>query len=218
LHNFFRFNAYLLFSAAKYIQQTVIYNMGTMQEYPPQPVTHNNHALCPWRLISNGLNIEGLCKNFQCTAYNQMVIINLGVGEFDFARIILERKNRCPICKERIHPIKYAFNQCRWWYVNHYSTHTFPLNTVKDAYELNDLNCEYTIVETMPLPENYRIQTTSKEVACPICLISVENDSGIIHLRCSHSYHRGCIIEWLQSNQSMAKTCPLCRVRIVDSL
>jgi hypothetical protein len=191
--------------------------MATVQQYTPRSFAYNDHVIRPWRLISNGLNIEGLCKNFHCEAFNQMVVINLGFGEYDFARIILERKNKCPICKDKILPIKYAFNQCQWWYVNHYSTQVYPLNTVNDTYELNDLHCEYTIVEIMALPKNHRLSTKSQEIACPICLINLENDNGIIHLRCSHSFHRICIDEWSQSNQSMAKTCPICRTRISET-
>ncbi|CAF0780638.1 unnamed protein product [Rotaria sordida] len=188
-----------------------------MNEYRRQSLKYNNHqSCCPWRLKSNGLNIEGLCKNSHCPAYDQMVIINLGFGEFDFARIILERHNQCPICKNKISPIKYALHNCRWWYVNHYSTCTFPLNTVNDTYVLNNLKCEYKIMETMPLPKNYRICKDSEEIACPICLMDIENDNERIHLPCSHTFHRSCIYGWLQSNELMAHTCPMCREHIVE--
>jgi hypothetical protein len=190
--------------------------MSTIQERHPQASTHNNHSLCPWRLIKQGLNIEGSCTNSHCSAYNQMVIINLGFGEYDFARIILQRKNQCLICKKKIHPTKYALNQCQWWYVHHYSTRTFPLNIVHDTYELNDLNCEYIVMEIMPLPLNYRRPTQSQEIICPICLINIENDNETIDLSCSHNFHRICINEWLQSNESMANTCPLCRKYIIE--
>jgi len=190
--------------------------MATAQDHRPQSFIHDSNVLRPWRLIRNGLNIEGLCTNVQCSAYHQMVIINLGFGEFDFARIILERKNKCPICKNKIHPIKYALYKCRWWYVNHYSTRVFPLNTVYDTYELNDLNCEYIIMEIMSLPKNDRIHTKSQEIICPICLSNVENDNETMHLRCSHTFHRTCIGNWLQSNESMANKCPMCRVQIAE--
>ncbi|CAF0788031.1 unnamed protein product [Rotaria sp. Silwood1] len=190
--------------------------MTTMSEDHQQSFAYNNRQSCPWRLISNGLNIEGLCENSHCPAYKQMVIINLGFGEFDFARIILERQNRCPICKTKIIPFKYALNNCRWWYVNHYSTCTFPLHTVKDTYALHNLNCEYKIMETMPLPKNYRIYKESQVIECPICLMNIEDDNERIYLPCSHTFHRRCIYEWLKSNEFMAHTCPICREHIVE--
>jgi hypothetical protein len=72
--------------------------MSTTQEHPLEISIYNKHQTYPWRLIHNGLNIEGLCTNSHCRAYNQMVIINLGFGEFDHSRIILQRSNKCPMC------------------------------------------------------------------------------------------------------------------------
>jgi len=188
---------------------------ATEKYHRPESFISDNHLLRPWRLISNGLNIEGLCTNFKCPAYKQMVVINLGFGEFDCARIILERKNKCPQCKHQIHPTKYALHNCRWWYVNHYSIDDFPLNTVDNKYELNDLHCEYIIMETMPLLKNDQINTKLQE--CAICLNTIENDNETICLRCSHTYHRNCIRKWLQSNESMVNKCPLCRDYIAQT-
>ena len=182
-------------------------------------VRHSSRLSCPWRLIRSGLNLEGLCTNSQCSAGGQMVIINLGFGEYDFARIILERNNQCPICKVKISPIKYALTKCRWWYVNHYSTRTFPLNIVDDKYELNDLKCEYVIIEIMPLLTNNKITSKSQVDSCPICLGNIDeqnSDAYAIILRCKHTFHRNCIDQWLQSNESMANKCPMCRVYIAE--
>ncbi len=191
--------------------------MATTMNYHSPTFLNDNHISSPWRLIRKGLNIEGLCENFHCSAYNQMVVINLGFGEFDFARIILERKNKCPICREKIRPTKYALNKCRWWYVNHYSTDAFPLNTVHNTYELNDLHCEYQIIEIMPLVTNSIRISKSQEIICPICLSDIKNDNEIINLHCSHTFHRICIDGWLQSNEYMANRCPMCRVHIAES-
>jgi hypothetical protein len=108
--------------------------MATAANYRPHSSIYPSRTSRPWRLKRNGLNIEGLCTNIQCDAYNQMVIINLGIGEFDFARIILERKNKCPECNGRVHPTKYALIRCQWRYVNHYSIREFPLHTIHDTY------------------------------------------------------------------------------------
>lgn len=184
--------------------------MSTLGTYRPRSIIYESNVSQPWRLIDKGLNIEGVCNNLGCLAYDQMVVINLGFGEYDFARLILERKNQCPQCKKSIHPTKYALHKCQWWFVNHYSTHTYPLNTVLDKYELRDLHCEYVIIEIMPL-KNYEKRPRTQETVCPICLNNIENDIDIMYLRCSHTFHRGCIRSWLQSNETMANKCPMCR-------
>ncbi|UJR16118.1 hypothetical protein I4U23_003030 [Adineta vaga] len=180
------------------------------------PILSDNHQLYPWRVISKGLNIEGPCINADCLAYNQMVIINIGFGEYDLSRLILQRQNRCSMCDQKIHPVQYALNQCQWWYVDHYSTCTYALHTVNDTYELNEMKCEYRIMEIMPLSTIYCRPISSPELTCPICLNTVGNDHEIIYLRCSHSFHRDCINEWLKSNRSMANTCPICREYIAE--
>jgi hypothetical protein len=192
--------------------------MATTENYRLQSSIYPSHSSYPWRLIRNGLNIEGLCTNIQCEAYNQMVVINLGIGEFDFARIMLARNNKCPKCNTRIHPTKYALIRCQWRYVNHYSVREFPLNTVLDTYELNDLHCEYKILETMPLPQNGRKYLSLPETTCPICLshMDTKNTHETSHLSCSHVFHRACIDQWLQTNEYMSKRCPMCRIYIAE--
>jgi hypothetical protein len=131
---------------------------------------------------------------------------------------MLARNNKCPKCNTRIHPTKYALIRCQWRYVNHYSVREFPLNTVLDTYELNDLHCEYKIMETMALPKNDRIRSTLSESTCSICLSNMDtsNDDETSHLGCSHMFHRTCIDQWLQSRESMANKCPMCRVYIAE--
>lgn len=183
-----------------------------------QSILLHEHSPRPWRVKRHGFNIEGLCRNNQCSAYNQRVIINLGIGEFDFARILLERKNCCPECKDRIHPTKYALIRCQWRYVQHYTIEEFPLNIVHDQYQWKDLPCEYIIIETMPLPVNNQLHSRGQE--CSICLNRMEMNyqNDLSSLRCSHTFHRTCINQWLQSKESMANCCPLCRVGIAERL
>lgn len=185
--------------------------METADNSCQQSSTNENHKLCPWRLINDGLNIEGLCKNPVCRAHNQMVVINLGFGEFDFARIVLQRRNQCPLCKNTIEPIRYALHNCRWWYVNHYSTNSYPLNKVINTYQPKRLTCEYIIMEIMPLDKEDREHTEIEDAVCAICLGDIEDGLENIRLPCSHQFHRACIYKWLTSSQNMAHTCPICR-------
>lgn len=179
-------------------------------------LSRHHQSSHPWRMTRHGLNIKGVCTNAQCDAYSQGVVINLGIGEFDFARIILERKNKCPECFKRVNPIKYALINCQWRYVQHYSMQEFPLNTVRDTCQWKDLPCEYIIIETMPLPVVNRLRSLVQE--CPICLnrIDTKDRNENSYLRCAHVFHRACIDQWLRSDEPMANRCPICRYHISE--
>jgi hypothetical protein len=51
-----------------------------------------------WRKIDHGLNLEGVCKNTKCVAFNQKVWINKHFGKFNMTMEVY--KSPCPICKE----------------------------------------------------------------------------------------------------------------------
>ena len=190
--------------------------MASVENAHRQSITSHQQSPRPWRVKRHGLNIEGLCTNKRCPAHNQRVVINLGIGEFDFARISLERKNLCPECDSRIYPSKYALIRCQWRYVQHYTLEEFPLNTVHDTYQWKDLPCQYIIIETMPLPVLQQLQAIRQE--CSICLNPMETSysNEISQLCCSHTFHRACIDQWVRSRESMANRCPMCRVRISE--
>ena len=42
---------------------------------------------------------------------------------------------------------------------------------------------------------------------CPICLDEIKDNERYQLLRCSHVYHKKCILEWLDRSN----TCPTCR-------
>ena len=190
--------------------------MADMKNAHRQSIVSHQHSPRPWRIKRHGLNIDGLCTNNRCPAYNQRVVINLGIGEFDFARILLERKNRCSECLNRIHPTKYALIRCQWRHVRHYSLEEFPLHVVHDRYQWKDLICEYIIIETMSLPVIDQLRSIGQE--CSICLNAIETNSksDISYLNCSHVFHQTCINRWLRSREYMANRCPLCRVQISE--
>jgi hypothetical protein len=45
------------------------------------------------------------------------------------------------------------------------------------------------------------------EISCSICLEDYKNNDDLKGLKCSHSFHKECIADWLNKNN----TCPLCR-------
>ena len=170
---------------------------------------------CPWPSLTHGLNLEGLCTYRHCPAYNSMVTVNLGIGEFDFARLTLRRTHRCPMCQNTIVPTKYGLSECQWWYVDHYSTRDYPLSIVHGTYELKELNCVYLIIETMPISINFQFSPQTQEATCPICLGDFDKAHKMTRLRCEHLFHLSCIDRWLQSNDGMANLCPVCRNFII---
>ena len=48
-----------------------------------------------WNTITKGLNVDGICKNEKCEAYNQEVDCPIGIGSFDLVRNA--DRIKCPI-------------------------------------------------------------------------------------------------------------------------
>jgi hypothetical protein len=76
-----------------------------------------------WRVCIIGLNLEGLCKNSCCDAFNEFVIMKIGTNKtksdyFDLTdQDWLVSKCRCPACGEYVTPLTCGFANC-WWKYN----------------------------------------------------------------------------------------------------
>ena len=46
---------------------------------------------------------------------------------------------------------------------------------------------------------------------CSICLERYDKNDKIMNLKCNHKFHKDCLNEWLQNNN----TCPQCRENII---
>ena len=59
------------------------------------------------------------------------------------------------------------------------------------------------------------------EETCAVCLETF-NGEGALKLRCSHCFHRGCILDWCRHNASKVEhvrvPCPLCRQCLLTTL
>ena len=86
---------------------TDVSNAGVMQKIPWSKFAP------AWRIATPGLSIEGVCTNVGCTAYNQWVISNHGMGTFDLLED--EGECTCPMCHETITPVTCALNNCQWF-------------------------------------------------------------------------------------------------------
>ena len=62
--------------------------------------------------IKKGLNIEGVCNNSNCEAYNCKVDCKIGLGDFNLLNNIDEIK--CPNCSSIIDPGTCSFCECQY--------------------------------------------------------------------------------------------------------
>jgi hypothetical protein len=65
-----------------------------------------------WNVITKGLNMSGKCENNSCEAYNKIVDCQIGLGIFDANKDY--DKIKCPMCKNKVHPIACYFCKCQY--------------------------------------------------------------------------------------------------------
>ena len=94
----------------------------------------DNYKICgfyndapEWRVVSHGLNLEGVCNNTNCKAFNKKVWINFGFGIFSVEKLVTVGK--CPMC----HCIADKIKSCGF-YNCYYSYQGIKMN--------NDINIE----------------------------------------------------------------------------
>eukprot|EP01084_Bolivina_argentea_P228463 385857_1 len=75
----------------------------------------------------------------------------------------------------------------------------------------NDIHEELQTTQLNTNRNDYNIEMeglNANEEQCVICMDSLSAIGKIGKLECGHKFHRKCLIEWVESNQ----TCPLCRM------
>ena len=65
-----------------------------------------------WNIITEGLNVTGICKTQGCEAYDKKVDCQIGLGTFDLVRNADEV--RCPMCQNEIEPLTCCFCECEY--------------------------------------------------------------------------------------------------------
>ena len=65
-----------------------------------------------WNKIIEGLNVDGICKNEKCEAYNHEVDCQIGMGTFDLVRDA--DRIKCPMCDSEIDPTTCVFCECEY--------------------------------------------------------------------------------------------------------
>jgi hypothetical protein len=76
----------------------------------------NSKVSAIFREYHRGLNLEGLCLNKDCDAYDcgEYVIMPWGYETFDFMNDIKSEKMRCPACGDPVRPLTCGFAGTFW--------------------------------------------------------------------------------------------------------
>ena len=186
-----------------------------------------NESAPEWRLADRGLVLEGRCRNRNCRAANEMVIMNLGFMNYDLMNPSNEAKKlcACPMCKQPVKPIKPGFNNCLWKLsaIKKDSTTSIfhrPWTMVGDEYSTYDEHeagtTRYARLQIFVRPHDFGCPQPIVNSTCAICLEwlprgdrdKVQHVSG-----CGHYFHPWCASMWTNAQKLRQEppSCPLCR-------
>jgi len=161
-----------------------------------------------WRIVSQGLTLEGVCENKSCQAFKSRVLVNLGFGSFDL--ILQKERSLCPICHKFVNPINCGFSNCNYRITgvklaeNGIGITKFQMDkweNVGDYYETYDEK-KSGHAKWTNLKFHTRDNATSK---CSIC--QNECDEKI---KCNHSMHISCLKGLEDANGKTDPVCPQC--------
>ena len=169
------------------------------------------------RVLESGLGLGGTCKNAVCKASGELVVWNIGIGEFD----LIADTARCPVCKMRIDPATCYFSNCKWRFVGMLKDGTVRHCALKDTPLTGYLTCDDEAVKDQTAWARLKLFAEPRYGrGCAICagveyyekggLAGVEGDPNgkvCVLPECGHSFHRGCISAW----HKVQPTCPMCR-------
>ncbi|KAA6378783.1 MAG: putative Polyubiquitin [Streblomastix strix] len=174
-----------------------------------------------WRIVNTGLSIEGECSDRKCPAFGHIVIYQANFVDFDIQSTVAE----CPKCHCEITPIKPGFYQCIW------SIHFKKVDGKVTRIPWKKSDSKYTTykqedsgtAEFVKLIIHAKILDSARNkkdedgknesVAVPIaesCGLchekQEEKDSDVLLMKCDHSFHRKCVLGWIDRGLS----CPHC--------
>lgn len=182
-----------------------------------------------WRVVSPGLCVEGRCNSPTCVASGRVVISRHGFGLHDTMRI----PAKCPICGSPVVSRNMGFLECAYRIralksgaQQEYAT---GWTVVMEDYQTWDEDMagiaewDYVQVEARPrgmlmaVPDNEQCDRAPVAKHCAICmeLMSIYSgeEKGLVMLKCCHSFHTGCVAQWVgwKTAEGAAPTCPVCR-------
>ncbi|CAF3916912.1 unnamed protein product [Rotaria sp. Silwood1] len=175
-----------------------------------------------WRLAEKGLCLEGKCENKKCKAFNQMVVINMNMGIFDYFQDMTPLNTKCPICQTEVNVITCALNNCEWRWagekqISQYSMKREKLpkdksfKRVGNVYHYFKVNTETGEHLTSWAALKIETKELHQEQRCQPC-------NGLIHsgdefkTQCNHFFHTYCFNNWINSAKQINKPtkCPEC--------
>eukprot|EP00696_Hemimastix_kukwesjijk_P014490 gnl/Hemi2/2849_TR1019_c0_g1_i1.p1 gnl/Hemi2/2849_TR1019_c0_g1~~gnl/Hemi2/2849_TR1019_c0_g1_i1.p1 ORF type:complete len:260 (-),score=44.81 gnl/Hemi2/2849_TR1019_c0_g1_i1:96-875(-) len=169
---------------------------------------------------SSGLCAEGICSTETCAAKGQRVVINLGLGRFDFVLDRTPQKCRCPDCHQYVEPLCVAFVNCEWKFaglragaagqqsqaassdwsrVDRGTYHTLPAD---------DSSWVRLMYYTRPLSLLPQQPVSETDAKCSICQTAFLD--GLPHQDlppCGHRFHVACLDQWFAGGD---RSCPCC--------
>jgi len=184
-----------------------------------------------WRYCRKGVNIEGKCENRECKAYGKMVIHMHGFGVFD----LFNSEAKCPICMQRIKPIKPGFTSCLWRISYMKEDGVFcvlPTHRVDRKYQTYDEvkagTCTFRFmqIEAMPLERELvkpvaassatAVKKSESHVMvpnrCMLCLGELSPSDARVYM-CGHAVHRRCS----ENDNNSHTRCCLCDSPLGDA-
>ena len=91
-------------------------HMVQLVEIKPPHVMCAPPGIAPWRQRKSGINLEGVCRQSSCVAFEQEVIIPLQVEKYEHL-VQMKNKARCPMCSNYVSTSRVSFRRCQWkWY------------------------------------------------------------------------------------------------------
>ncbi|CAF0708846.1 unnamed protein product [Brachionus calyciflorus] len=181
-----------------------------------------------WRTVTAGLCFEGKCLNYECEAFNRMVIINMKVPVIYQLGMPNQDETNCPQCDSYVKPITCGFNNCKWRFYGVKQSENGPKRVscewknVGDEYHRFDDDdkksfCEWNslVIETGYCSDwcsnSYSRGFTSSLTKSDICAICLDDSNDQMYKlnNCKHEFHEFCFKEWIKHSSN--PSCPLCR-------
>jgi hypothetical protein len=93
-----------------------------------------------WRRTAPGICLEGICTTAACVAYQQEVIIPIGIKRFDVLLDMNASTVQCPMCSNYVGIRKLAFTHCQWRWdgIKQPVPHQKPIKCNKDWSQADD--------------------------------------------------------------------------------
>lgn len=159
-----------------------------------------------WRVATPGLNVEGICRNDGCAAFQEPTISKIG-----FKPWTLGSEVRCPMCSNEMEAFTCGMTNCSWMFEGVKTNGEIVTKSWEEVgNEYNRFKKTGNMVEWDRLVICARRHSTTE---CAICLEDVKI-GNTWSIACGHKFHKECIFLWANMpviGKGHAPTCPLCR-------